>query len=139
LRALFGKNIHENMIHASDSVERGIHEVNVFFPLTLERSMSVIADPRLGTASNPYPKDHRASAVEIHARLERTLSIIKPDAYSAGKKDAILQMIIADGFKIVKEAEMQLTLAQVQDLYIEHQNKPFYDQLVNWISGYLYE
>jgi nucleoside diphosphate kinase len=137
IRALFGIDDVRNAVHASNDPERALHEVNLFFPHIVERrnSISVVADSRLGTSANPYPKEHQASKEEIHAMLERTLALIKPDAYGGGKKDAIVEKIKEGGFTIVKEQEIQMTLPQAQDFYREHQSKPFYEDLVNWMSG----
>jgi nucleoside diphosphate kinase len=138
IRALFGINDIRNAVHASANADRALHEVNLFFPHVIERrnSINIIADAKPGTAANPYPKSHQASIAEIHSMLERTLALIKPDAYGSGKKEAILDKIREDGFTIVKEQELQLTLPQAQDFYREHQSKPFYEELVNWMSGY---
>jgi hypothetical protein len=45
--------------------------------------------------------------------LQRTLSIIKPDAVAAGNEDNIKQAILDHGFKIVAEKKIQLTKKQV--------------------------
>lgn len=120
------------------SVDQASYEVNLFFPHVLERqnTNTAIADGRLGTSSNPYPPGHQASKEDIHAMLERTLALIKPDAYGTGKKDAIIEKIRAAGFTIVIETAIQFTLPQAQEFYKEHQSKPFFEELVNWMSGY---
>jgi nucleoside diphosphate kinase len=135
IRSLFGIDEFRNAVHCSETTERALGEVNIFFPHTLERGNSVVADTRLGTSSNPFPIGHRPSVQDLHATLERTLALIKPDAYATGKKDSIVGRIQDEGFKIVKESEVQLSLAQAQQFYIEHQSKPFYEELVNWMSG----
>ncbi|KAJ3311050.1 thioredoxin domain-containing protein 6 [Boothiomyces sp. JEL0838] len=134
IRAMFGQNAISNAVHVSESAERATQEIQIFFPYTLERGPSVV-DARYGTATNPFPAGHHGSVEEIHARTERTVALIKPDAYGTGKKDAIIEKITAGGFKIVKGAEVQFSLAQAQEFYKEHQGKPFFDELVNWMSG----
>jgi thioredoxin domain-containing protein 3 len=138
IRALFGIDEIQNAVHASIDADRALHEVNMFFPHVVEgrNSINVIADARIGTSSNPYPSSHHASKEEIHSMLERTLALIKPDVYSTGKKDSILEKIRDAGFAIVKEQEIHLTLPQAQDFYREHYSKPFFEELVNWMSGY---
>lgn len=126
----------QNVIHASDSAEKALSEVMQVFPMILERNGSVpLRDSRVGTATNPYPLEHQMSKKELHDALERTLGLIKPDAYSTGKKDMIMDRVISEGFKIVKEAEVQLSLHQAQEFYKEHISKPFYDELIGWMSG----
>ena len=126
----------QNTVHASASSEKALSEVMQLFPMVLERHGSVaLRDSRVGTAANPYPLEHHMSQKEIHATLERTLGLIKPDAYGTGKKDLIMDRIMSDGFKIIKEAEVQLSLGQAQEFYKEHVSKPFYDELIGWMSG----
>ncbi|KAJ3360532.1 Thioredoxin domain-containing protein 3 [Kappamyces sp. JEL0680] len=136
LRALFGVDAVKNAVHASSNAERALHETNVLFPHALERGGSVVLrDSRIGTSANPFPPNHQMSMEELHAKLERTVALIKPDAYGTGKKDLIVDKILANGFTIVKEEEMQMSLAQAQEFYKEHQTKPFYDELISWMSG----
>ncbi|KAJ3323047.1 thioredoxin domain-containing protein 6 [Boothiomyces sp. JEL0866] len=134
IRAMFGHDSISNAVHASESADKATQEIQIFFPYTLERGPSVV-DARYGTATNPFPLGHQGSAEEIHARTERTVALIKPDAYGSGKKDAIIERITLAGFKIVKGAEIQFSLTQAQEFYKEHQAKPFFDELVNWMSG----
>lgn len=61
-----------------------------------------------------------------------TLALIKPDAMA--KCDDIKNLIRDAGFQIVKEKKMQLTLEQAQEFYKEHQGKPFYPELTQWMS-----
>ena len=59
--------------------------------------------------------------------LQKTLSIIKPDAYKAGHANAINSMIENAGLIIVKKKELQLTKEQAQKFYSVHSEKHFYD------------
>lgn len=136
IRALYGTSIIRNAVHASLNAEKALTEVMNIFPHTLERGASVVLrDSRIGTSTNPYPANHQASVEELHANLERTLAVIKPDAYGTGKKDLIVDRILAEGFKIIKQQEVQFSLSQAQEFYKEHQTKPFYDELIAWMSG----
>ena len=66
---------------------------------------------------------------------QRTLSIIKPDAVSAGKAGKIIADI-ENEFRIVAMRKLQLTRAQAAAFYAVHAGKPFYDNLVEFmISG----
>ncbi|RKP04856.1 nucleoside diphosphate kinase, partial [Thamnocephalis sphaerospora] len=64
-----------------------------------------------------------------------TLALIKPDAYGAGNKDAIIELIKAKGFTIVREREVAYTAELAQTFYEEHRGKPFFDDLTTWISS----
>ena len=67
---------------------------------------------------------------------QKTLSIIKPDAVKAGHTDAINLMIKNSGLKILKKKELQLSKEEAQKFYAVHSDKPFYDELCEFmISG----
>ncbi|KAI8895584.1 nucleoside diphosphate kinase [Globomyces pollinis-pini] len=134
IRALYGSDKIRNIVHASDTVENALREIQLVFPYTLQRGSSVV-DTRVGTASNPHPVGYTSSMEDIHNMTERTLALIKPDAYGSGKKDSILQKIEAAGFKIVKETELMFNHLQAQEFYKEHQTKEFFNDLVVWMSG----
>ncbi|KAJ1515807.1 NME NM23 member 5, partial [Coelomomyces lativittatus] len=65
--------------------------------------------------------------------MERTLAIIKPDAIQ--RSNEILYIIERAGFKILNQARIHLTIDQAKEFYQEHQEKPFYDSLVKYISS----
>ncbi|KAJ1478125.1 nucleoside diphosphate kinase [Baffinella frigidus] len=67
--------------------------------------------------------------------VQRTLGILKPDVVLKGKVDQMKKIIEADGFKIVKEKKMCLTVAQAKDFYKEHAERPFYGSLVNFMTS----
>ncbi len=39
-----------------------------------------------------------------------------------------------EGFKIIREKQMQMTLEQAKEFYKEHEAKPFYETLYTWMS-----
>ncbi|KAL1919670.1 uncharacterized protein VTP21DRAFT_1601 [Calcarisporiella thermophila] len=65
---------------------------------------------------------------------QRTLAIIKPDAYPQ-HKDAILFLLSASALNVHRQKEVKLSLAQAREFYREHQDKPFYDELTQWMSS----
>ena len=67
--------------------------------------------------------------------IERTLALIKPDAVAARNRDAIINRIKENGFTIIAEANMTLSLKEAQAFYQEHIGKSFFDELVNFISS----
>jgi nucleoside-diphosphate kinase len=66
--------------------------------------------------------------------VERTFSIIKPDAVAAGNAGQILAMIQQAGFKILAMRMTRLSEAQAQAFYAVHKERPFYTGLVKFMT-----
>ena len=66
--------------------------------------------------------------------VERTLSIIKPDAVGAGHAGEILSMIEQAGFRILGLRLTRLTEAQARAFYEVHKERPFYAGLVKFMT-----
>ena len=66
--------------------------------------------------------------------MERTLAIIKPDAMQRGHKDAIIAIIKKNGFSIVAQKETQLSEKEAGDFYAEHKERPFFGELVSFMT-----
>lgn len=64
-----------------------------------------------------------------------TFSIIKPDAVSRHITGKINSMIENAGFSIVAQKLIRITKEQSQKFYDVHQDKPFYEDLCNYISS----
>lgn len=67
--------------------------------------------------------------------MERTLSIIKPDATSRNITGKINSMIENAGLKIVAQKMIRMSKEQAQNFYIQHQDRPFYDNLVEFMTS----
>ena len=68
--------------------------------------------------------------------MQRTLSIIKPDAVSRNLAGAILKMIQDAGLKVVAMKMIQLSKAEAEGFYAVHRERPFFGSLVEFmISG----
>lgn len=68
--------------------------------------------------------------------IQRTLSILKPDATERNLTGAINAMFEKAGFRIVAQKRLQLSRAQAEQFYIVHKERPFYGELVDYmISG----
>jgi len=68
--------------------------------------------------------------------LERTFSIIKPDATRRNLTGKINAMLEDAGLRIVAQKRAQLTRAQAEGFYAVHRERPFFNDLVNFmISG----
>ena len=65
----------------------------------------------------------------------RTLAIIKPDAVGTGKSGAILAHLERDGFVVRAARLVRLTKAQAGAFYEVHRGRPFYDELVSFMTS----
>ena len=76
------------------------------------------------------------SILETGMALERTLSIIKPDAVAKNAIGAILSRFEAAGLKIVAAKLKQLSRKEAEGFYAVHRERPFFGALVEFmISG----
>ena len=67
--------------------------------------------------------------------MNRTLTIIKPDAFNAGKAGKIIAHLEAAGFKVIAARVMHLSTAQAQAFYEVHKERPFYGSLVSFMTS----
>ena len=68
--------------------------------------------------------------------LERTFSIIKPDATARNLTGAINAMIEAAGLRIVAQKRLRISLPQARQFYAVHKERPFFGELVDFmVSG----
>jgi nucleoside-diphosphate kinase len=66
--------------------------------------------------------------------VERTLSIIKPDSVEKHKIGSIVDMIEARGLVIKAMKMVQLSRSQAQGFYAVHRERPFFGELVNFMT-----
>jgi nucleoside-diphosphate kinase len=66
--------------------------------------------------------------------LEKTLSIIKPDAVKAGYSGKIIAILEENCFEIKAMKKIKLTKKQAEGFYIVHKDRPFYDSLTTFMS-----
>jgi nucleoside-diphosphate kinase len=67
--------------------------------------------------------------------LERTLSIIKPDAVEAGHIGDIIKIFEVNHFRIVAAELMNLTKREAEGFYAVHRCRPFFDSLTTFMSS----
>ncbi|ORY45929.1 nucleoside diphosphate kinase [Rhizoclosmatium globosum] len=89
IRALFGTDILHNACHGSDSPSSAAHEIGFFF----------------------------GSEVSSKPVIQRTMALIKPDAYPTHKNDIVARII------------------KMEEFYKDHAGKPFFEELTTWMSS----
>ena len=68
--------------------------------------------------------------------IQRTLSIIKPDAMNSKLSGSIIKFIEEKGFKILAQKKITLTRKQAEAFYAIHKERPFFGELVDFmLSG----
>ncbi len=67
--------------------------------------------------------------------MERTLAIIKPDAVANGHAGAILDRILKEGFAVRAMKLVRLTEAEAGGFYAVHRERPFFGELVEFMSS----
>src|ERR1700716_2379686 len=68
------------------------------------------------------------------SQVERTFSIIKPDAVAAGQAGEILAMLEKAGFRILGLRMVKLTREQAEGFYAVHRERPFFPSLVKFMT-----
>jgi nucleoside-diphosphate kinase len=64
-----------------------------------------------------------------------TLTIIKPDAFGSGKAGKIIAHLEAQGFKVLAARVLHMTKAQAGGFYEVHKERPFYGELVDFMTS----
>jgi len=67
--------------------------------------------------------------------LQRTFSIIKPDAVRRGYTGGILSMVEAAGFRIAAMKKLSISKQQAAGFYAVHAARPFFDSLTTFMSS----
>ena len=65
----------------------------------------------------------------------RTLAIIKPDAFNSGKSGQIIALLQKAGFSIIASRVMRLTEAQAAAFYAVHRQRPFFAPLTRFMTS----
>ena len=69
------------------------------------------------------------------AEIERTLSIVKPDAVGKGATGEILARFEKAGLRILALKKLQLSRQQAEGFYAVHRERPFFGDLVAFMSS----
>ena len=66
--------------------------------------------------------------------MERTLAILKPDCVTKNLIGKVIDKIVSAGFKIVGIKMLHLSQESAKGFYEVHRDRPFYDDLVNFMT-----
>ena len=69
------------------------------------------------------------------SKIEKTLSIIKPDAIERNLHDQIKNEFKNNGFQILKEKKIHISKDEAEKFYKVHESKPFYNDLCSYLSS----
>ena len=69
------------------------------------------------------------------SNIEKTLSIIKPDAVERNLENEIKEIFKSNGFQIIKEKKIQIEKSEAELFYKVHETKPFYNDLCSYLSS----
>ncbi len=114
---------------------KGIQQVSVSF--FLPRLLSNSPKWEHSNAINTQ-QENSAPAVSADDNLEKTIAIIKPDAMSPSTIEKILEIFKHARFNILDKKKIWFTKAQAQQFYFEHQSRPYFEHLVNFLSWYIF-
>jgi nucleoside-diphosphate kinase len=67
--------------------------------------------------------------------IEKTLSIIKPDAVERSLEKKIKSFFKKKNLKILNSKKVKITKDEAAEFYKAHQTKPFYEDLCNYLSS----
>ena len=67
--------------------------------------------------------------------MEKTFAIIKPDAFAAGNAGKILARIYEEGFKVIGLKKLYLSKNEAEGFYYVHRQRPFFDELTDFMSS----
>jgi nucleoside-diphosphate kinase len=67
--------------------------------------------------------------------MERTLILVKPDAFARGLTGEVIRRFENKGLKITAMRHMQVTEDLAKQHYAEHEGKPFFGELVDFITS----
>ncbi|KAM6921807.1 nucleoside diphosphate kinase homolog 7 isoform 1-T2 [Xenentodon cancila] len=73
------------------------------------------------------------TANKLGSKKERTLALIKPDVVT--KIGDVIELIYSSNLIVTKAKMTKLTWSQAADFYVEHQSKPFFNNMVQFVSS----
>ncbi|MBP5296559.1 MAG: hypothetical protein J6Y94_04425 [Bacteriovoracaceae bacterium] len=126
LRHAYGLDMVANGLHSSEDIYAAAREVPFFLN-------------KIPFHDTTGLMDRVDDFVRQVGAEEFTLGLIKPEAVAAGNAGRIMELIEASGLKIVGAKKLQLKKSEAESFYQEHFGKPFFNDLVAYMtSGPIY-
>ncbi len=98
--------------------------------------------PKMGLTkkrANPilsiFKRDTRRIFTRILTTMERTLLIVKPDAVAQNVIGEIIRRLEAKNFRVAELKMTRLTREQAAEFYVVHRQRPFYNDLLNFMTS----
>lgn len=86
------------------------------------------------TCAPAQTEEHR-DATALPSIMQKTFAMIKPDAVQAFQSGRIVTMIELNKFNISTMRKIQLTKKQAEGFYAEHKSKPFFKDLIDYMTS----
>ena len=67
--------------------------------------------------------------------MDKTFSIIKPDATRRNITGCINKVIEENGLKIIAQKRIKLTITQAEEFYAVHKKRPFFNDLISYMTS----
>jgi nucleoside-diphosphate kinase len=83
----------------------------------------------------PCHSHDRAYVLMKEIMFEKTFAMIKPDAVQAKNAGAIIEIIERNGFSIIAMEKLHITKATAQKFYAVHKERPFFGELVSFVTS----
>jgi nucleoside-diphosphate kinase len=90
---------------------------------------------RQGADISPATPNHRFLFKDKIMAIERTFSIIKPDATERNLTGAVNAVIEKAGLRIVAQKRIRMTKEQAETFYAVHKARPFFGELVSFMTS----
>jgi nucleoside-diphosphate kinase len=90
---------------------------------------------RHNNQSEPHRKPRAPGRLNAEMAVERTFSIIKPDATARNLTGAINALIEKAGLRIVAQKRVRISRAEAETFYAVHRERPFFRDLVEFMSS----
>jgi nucleoside-diphosphate kinase len=103
------------------------------FPEGVERSD--LFDRRGNCRQRPPGVDPKRWAASLPGPMDKTLILVKPDAFARGLTGEIIARFERKGLRIVALKHMQMDEDLASQHYAEHEGKPFFGELVDFITS----